>query len=86
MLEIRVRQMCHTPPYDRTGERTRLIADLKRLGIPRLDTEADLADKRPNIPLSQLTLGRAEQLLSVVDRWIRDIRAHCGEPEKSSEN
>ncbi len=81
MLEIRVRQMCHTPPYDRGGERARLITDLKRLGIPRLDTEADLADKRPNIPLSQLSRGRAEQLLSLVDRWIGDIRAHAGEPE-----
>jgi hypothetical protein len=48
-----------------------------------VNTEADLADKRPNIPLSQLTRGRAEQLLSLVDRWIDNIRAHAGEPERN---
>jgi len=53
---------------------------------PRLDTEEALAGKRPNIPLSQLTGGRAERLLSLVDRWIHDIRAHATEPEPDGES
>jgi hypothetical protein len=86
MLEIRVKRMCRTPPYNRTEERSRLITDLKRLGIQRLDTEADLAGKRPNIPLTQLTGGRAQQLLALVDRWTDDVRAHAGEPEPANES
>lgn len=86
MLEIRVKRMCRTPPYRRAETRERLLADLKALGIPRLDTEESLMDKRPNIPLSQLTGGRAEHLLSLVDRWIDDIRAHATEPEPADES
>jgi hypothetical protein len=78
--------MCRTPPYNRTEERSRLITDLKRLGIQRLDTEADLAGQRPNIPLTQLTGGRAQQLLALVDRWTDDVRAHAGEPEPANES
>lgn len=37
--------------------------------------------KRPNTPLSELTGGRVDRLLIVVDRWIDDIRAHAAEPE-----
>jgi hypothetical protein len=66
--------------------RERLLADLKTLGIPRLDNEDLLADKRPNIPLGQLTGGRAESLLSLVDRWIEDIRTHAAEPEPADES
>lgn len=86
MLEIRVKRMCRTPPYNRTEERSRLVTDLKRLGIQRLDTEAELAGKRPNIPLTQLTGGRAQQLLALVDRWTDDVRAHAGEPEPANES
>jgi hypothetical protein len=86
MLEIRVKRMCRTPPYNRTEERSRLITDLKRLGIQRLDTEADLAGKRPNIPLTQLTGGRTQQLLALVDRWTDDVRAHADEPETANES
>jgi hypothetical protein len=86
MLEIRIKRMCRTPPYRRAETRERLLADLKSLGIPRLDTEETLADKRPNIPLGQLAGGRAEHLLSLVDRWIDDIRAHATEPEPAAES
>jgi hypothetical protein len=81
MLEIRVNQMCSTPPYLRPETRARLTADLHTLGIPRLDAEQALADKRPNIPLDQLTSGRAERLLGLVDRWLRDIQTHAPEPD-----
>jgi hypothetical protein len=86
MLEIRIKRMCRTPPYNRTETRARLVADLKALGIPRLDAEEALADKRPNIPLNELSGGRAGRLLSLVDRWIDDIRAHAGEPEPTDES
>jgi hypothetical protein len=86
MLEIRVRRMCRTPPYNRAEMRTRLVADLKSLGIHRLDTEDALPDKRPNIPLDELSGERAERLLALVDRWIDDIRAHVGEPEPHDES
>jgi hypothetical protein len=75
MLEIRVNQMCSTPPYLRQETRARLTADQHTLGIPRLDAEQALADKRPNIPLDQLTSGRAERLLGLVEGWLRDVRA-----------
>lgn len=73
-------------PYRRAETRERLLADLKALDIPRLDNEDLLADKRPNILLSQLTGGRAERLLSLVDRWIDDIRIHATEPESDDES
>jgi hypothetical protein len=85
MLEIRVKRMCRTPPYNRTEARARLTADLRALGIPRLDTEVALADKRPNIPLDELAAGRAERLLSLVEQWLEDVRAHAGEPETLDE-
>jgi hypothetical protein len=44
-----------------------------------------MTDKRPNIPLDELTTGRAERLLSLVDRWIEDVRAHAAEPETVDE-
>ncbi len=80
MLEIRIRQVCATPPYDRDEARVRLMADQRGLGIPRLDAEAALTSDRPNIPLNELTGGRIEALLSVVDRWIESVR-EAGEPE-----
>jgi hypothetical protein len=81
MLEVRVKRMCRTRPYNRRENRDRLAADLHGLGIPRLDAEDVLIDKRPNIPLSELTGGRVDRLLAIVDRWIEDVRAHAGEPE-----
>jgi hypothetical protein len=86
MLEIRVKRMCRTPPYNRAEMRAPLISDLKDLGIPRLDTEDALADKRPGIPLNELSGGRGERLLALVERWIDDIRAHAGEPEPVGES
>jgi len=85
MLEIRVKRMCRTPPYNRAETQARLITDLKSLGIRRLDTEDALPDKRPNIPLEELSGGRAERLLALVNRWIDGIRAHTGEPEPDDE-
>jgi hypothetical protein len=81
MLEIRVNRMCRTPPYRGADTQARLTADLRALGIPRLDGEQNLVDKRPNIPLNQLTSARAERLLAIVDGWLRDVRAHAAEPE-----
>jgi hypothetical protein len=81
MLEIRVHGMCRTLPYRRADVRAQLTADLHALGIPRLDAEQTLADKRPSIPLNQLSSGRAERLLAIVDRWLREVRAHAAEPE-----
>lgn len=75
-LEVRANDMCATPPYDRDPYREQLIEDLHSLGIERLDAETVLVGKRPNIPLSQLTNGRLERLLAVVDRWIEDVSAH----------
>jgi len=86
MLEIRVKRMCRTPPYNRAEMRARLVTELKSLGIPCLDSEDDLPGKRPNIPLGELSASRADRLLSIVDRWIEDIRAHAGEPEPTSES
>jgi hypothetical protein len=80
-LEIRIKRMCSTPPYIRADDREPLTANLRALGIPRLDEEPALADKRPNIPLDQLTSGRIEGLLSIVDQWIGDVRAHAADPE-----
>jgi hypothetical protein len=44
-----------------------------------LDAEAALTSDRPNILLNELTGGRIEALLSVVDRWIESVR-EAGEP------
>ncbi len=84
-LEIRVRQMCGTPPYNRAETRERLLADLRALGIPRLDAEPGLAAKRPNIPLDQLAGGRIDRLLAIIDRWVDDIRAHAAEPDAAGD-
>jgi hypothetical protein len=53
-------------------------ADLHGLGIPRLDGEDVLCQKRPEIPLAELTHGRVERLLALVDCWIGEVRA-CSE-------
>jgi uncharacterized protein (TIGR02391 family) len=85
MLEIRIRQMCATPPYNRDEPRARLLADLRDLDIRRLAVAGALTGERPNIPLSELTNGRAEALLAVVSSWIERVRAHSGEPEAAGD-
>ena len=68
-------------PVQPPAKPCRLAADLHALGIPRLDRETDLLGKRPEIPLTELTDGRLERLLALLDRWVTDVRAHAAEPE-----
>ncbi len=75
-LEVRVIEMCSTPPYDRQPARDGLIADLHALGIPRLDREDVLCRKRPEIPLGELTDGRLERLLALIGRWLGEVQTH----------
>ena len=70
--------MCDTPPYHRQQARERLTADLHALDIPRLDREDALCHKQPEIPLSELTHGRVECLLALIDCWVSEVRAHQG--------
>jgi hypothetical protein len=85
MLEIRVKRMCRTPPYNRAEVQAQLTADLRGLGVPRLEAEVALTEKRPNVPLDGLSTAQVRGLLSLVDRWIEDVRAHAGEPETAEE-
>ena len=62
--------MCGTPPHNRPSYRSRLTGGLHTLGIPRLDRERDLSGLRPEIPLSELTAGRLDRLLALIDNWI----------------
>jgi hypothetical protein len=73
MVEVRVKQMCQTPPYNGPEQRERLTADLRGLGVPRLDIEQNLTDKRPNIPFEELTDGRLERLLAIVGDWVEAV-------------
>jgi hypothetical protein len=84
-LEVRVKRMCRTPPFNRQHNRDRLTADLRALGIPRLDREKNLSGVRPEIPLRELTSDRLEGLLVLIDHWIADVRAHAAEPESPME-
>jgi hypothetical protein len=84
-LEVRVKTMCRTPPYNRWQYRGRLTAGLHALGIPRLDRETDLSGLRPEIPLSELTADRLDRLLALIDHWITDVRTHSAEPETTTE-
>jgi hypothetical protein len=70
MLELRIEQIFSMPPYDSDEARVQLTADLRALGVPRLDHGEILTATRPNIPLDQLTGGRLECLLTLVDRCI----------------
>jgi hypothetical protein len=70
MLELRILQIRSMSPYDSDEAHVQLTADLRALGIPRLDYEKILAADRPNIHLNQLTGGRLERLLTLVDRCI----------------
>ena len=84
-LEVRVRTMCQMPPHHRQHDRGRLTGALTALGIPRLDRERDLSGLRPEIPLSELTAGRLDCLLALIDNWIADVRAHATDPEPTTE-
>jgi hypothetical protein len=84
-LEVRVKAMCREPPYNHQQYRSRLTAGLHVLGIPRLDRETDLSGLRPEIPLSELTAGRLDRLLTVIGHWLTDVRAHAAEPETTTE-
>jgi hypothetical protein len=77
--------MCRTPPYNRQQYRSRLTTGLHALGISRLDRETDLSGLRPEIPLSELTADRLDRLLTLIDHWITDARAHDAEPETTTE-
>jgi hypothetical protein len=68
MLEVRIESMCSMPPYD--DARAQLMTDLCALGIPRLDSEDILTAVRPSVPLDQLSGGRLERLLTLVERFI----------------
>jgi hypothetical protein len=70
MLELRLKQICSMPPYDSDEAHVKLTADLRALDIPRLNDEEILTAVRPNIPLDQLTDGRLERLLTLVDLCI----------------
>jgi hypothetical protein len=83
-LEVRVKGICRTSPYNRRQYRNRLAAGLHTLGIPRLDRETDLSGLRPEIPLSELTADRLDRLLALIDDWITDVRAHAAEPETTT--
>lgn len=73
VLEVRLKRMAR---YLRRRElRVRLLADLNTLRIPRLVGDDTLLQERPSIPLDQLTDGRVERLLALVDRWITEERA-----------
>lgn len=84
-LEVRIKTMCRRPPYNHQQYRSRLTAGLHALGIPRLDRKTDLSGLRPEIPLSELTVGRLDRLLTVIGHWITDVRAHAAEPETTTE-
>src|SRR4029077_9699514 len=64
-------------PYHQHDKQARSLADLRSLGIPRIGADPNLAAKRPNIPLRELTGGRAGSLLSLIDRWITDFQHHA---------
>jgi hypothetical protein len=67
MLELRIEQICSMPPYDHHEARIQLMDDFHALGIPRLDAEDIPTAVRPNVPLNQLTSGRLERLLALVE-------------------
>jgi len=73
LLEIQVKQMLNTPPYDSEESRARLKADLAATGIARLADKKVLETVRPNLYLDELTGGRVERLLSIIDRWIEEV-------------
>jgi hypothetical protein len=81
LLEIYIKYMISTSPYDRDEVSQRLIADLRGLSIKRLQAEGIPVGIWPGIPLRELTSGRIDRLLSVLDRWVADVRAHADGPE-----
>jgi hypothetical protein len=73
-LEIYVKNLLSVPPYNRKEAAEGLLADLRALGIPRLLDDDIPGATWPGIPLTQLTDGRIERLLAVIDRWIDNVR------------
>lgn len=69
MLELRLEQLCFRLAYDHEA-RIQLMDDFRALGIPRLAAEDIVTATRPNIPLDQLTSGRLERLLTLVDQCL----------------
>jgi hypothetical protein len=69
-LEIRIRQMLSLRP----DARDELTAVLRSLDVP----ERAVAKERPGIALADLTDGRIQQLLAVVDKWIENARRSAG--------
>jgi hypothetical protein len=71
-LEIQIDHMCSMADNYAVA-RSGLLASLRAIGIPRLDEGDVLTMVRPNIPLADLSRGRLEFLLSVVDGWLEEI-------------
>jgi hypothetical protein len=74
-LEIYVKNLLGIAPYDHREAAERFLADLRAVGIPRLLDDHFAGGIWPGIRLSELTDGRIESLLAVIDRWIDDVRA-----------
>lgn len=74
-LEIHVANLLSVPPYDRDEAAGRLLAELRGLGILRLLDDSVQEGIWPGIPLDQLTDGRIERLLAVIDHWIETAHA-----------
>jgi hypothetical protein len=79
-LKIYVKNLLSIPPYDHKKAAERFLADLRALGIPRLLDDHFAGGIWPGIRLSELTDGRIERLLAVIDRWIDDVRARRRQP------
>jgi hypothetical protein len=69
-LEVRIRQMVNFRP----DARVELTAVLRSLDVP----EKAIAKERPGIALADLTEGRVQQLLTVMDQWIENARRSAG--------
>lgn len=75
LLEIYVANLLSVPPYDRSEAAERFLDELRGLDIPRFLDDGIGGGIWPGIPLDQLTNGRVERLLAVIDRWIDDVHA-----------
>lgn len=74
-LEIYAKNLLSVPPYDRGEAAGRFLAELRGLGIHRLLDEGLPDGIWPGIPLDQLTDGRIERLLAVINHWIDAVHA-----------
>jgi hypothetical protein len=78
-LEIYVKDLLSVQPYNRKESADRFLADLRALDIPRLLDGQFPSGSWPGVPLDQLTDRRIERLLTVIDRWIDDVRAQTSQ-------